>query len=269
MHNWRVIAFTLLSACLYWFATLQHHSTPQPQPEQAPDVVVAGPLQLLLLGGDRFLAANLGAVRATASLTTADAQNFSLRAHLEVSRLNPCHEDNYWVGNASLSWGGAPDDGLHLLAQAIHCRYWDEWPAFMYGFNHYFFRHDITEARKAVELAATRSSQNAAPFRTFATVLATKELDDARMALAMLQRERDKAKDPVLRAMLDKRVVRLQGLLSLRDAQTLFEQRFKRPLQRPEELLSSGLLESIPTDPLKLGYEFRDQTFHLRKLQIQ
>jgi hypothetical protein len=151
----------------------------------------------------------------------------------------------------------------------MRCRYWDEWPAFFYGFNTHFFLRNTAEARQALNLAAQRSPDNAAAFLAFSAMLAAGEIDDTRAALEMLQRERDQATDTQLREMLDKRVVRLNGLLTLRDAQAVFEKRFGRPLRQPQELLESGLLEGFPDDPLRLGYEFRDQAFHLRQLKIQ
>ncbi len=261
---------TITAIAFFWLAVaLLQGSTAMRQNSRPAQVVVTGPIQLLLYGGDRYLAANVETIRAAASARDIDAQEFRLRAHTVVSRLNPCHEDNYWIGNAALSWGGAEDEGFELLKNAMHCRYWDEWPAFFYGFNQHFFLHDLPEAQHALEIAAERSPTNATAFRTFSTMVSIGDIDDTRMALKMLQRERDQAKDPALREMLEKRVVRLTGLIQLRDAQTTFEERFNKPLTRPQELLETGLLEDFPNDPLGLGYEFREQTFHLRKLKIQ
>jgi hypothetical protein len=269
MIRWHVPAFTLSAIVLFWLTVAMQNNVTTRQHERPAEIVVAGPTQVLLYGGDRFLAANIEAIRAAASATANEAQGFRLRAHQSVSRLNPCHEDNYWIGNAALSWGGAEEQGFELLSNAMHCRYWDEWPAFFYGFNQNFFLHNLPEARKALELAAQRSQSNAAVFQTFSLMLAAGEIDDTRAAIEMLQRERDKAKDPKLRDMLDKRVVRLNGLLTLRDAQATFEKRYKRPLAEAKELLESGLLESFPDDPLELGYEFRDHTFHLHQLKVE
>lgn len=269
MARWHVPAFTLSATLLFWITVAMQTPDKMVQRERPAEVVVAGPTQILLYAGDRFLAANIEAIRATASATANDAQSFRLRAHLAVSRLNPCHEDNYWIGNAALSWGGAENQGFELLQNAMHCRYWDEWPAFFYGFNQYFFRHNLPESHQALELAAQRSQDNAAAFHTFSLMLAAGEIDDTRAAIEMLQRERDKAKDPKLREMLDKRVERLNGLLALRNAQAAFEKRYKRPLAEANELLDSGLLEGFPADPLKLGYEFRDHTFHLHQLKVE
>jgi hypothetical protein len=262
-------AITFTAAALFWLSVVLQDPAAIQRHERPAEIVVTGPIQLLLYGGDRFLAANVETTRATASAATDDAQRFRLRAHQVVSRLNPCHEDNYWVGNAALSWGGAEEQGFELLQNAMHCRYWDEWPAFFYGFNQHFFLRNLPEARRALEIAAQRSAENAAAFRTFSTMLAAGEIDDTRAALEMLRNERDKAKDPALREMLDKRVGRLEGLLLLRDAQSTYEQRFGRKLTGPQELLESGILESFPPDPTGLGYVFSDQSFQLRQMNIR
>lgn len=268
MTRWLAPVITLSMAALFWVSVaLQDDATQQHEiPEE---VVVAEPVQVLLYAGDRFLAANIEAIRAQAAATVGDAHSFRLRAHAAASRLNPCHEDNYWIGNSSLSWGGATEQGFQLLRNASRCRFWDEWPVFFYGFNQSFFLHKIPEARRAMEIAAQRSTDNAAMFRNFSIMLAAGEIDDTQMALELLENERDQAKDPKLHEMLDKRVIRLKGLITLRNAQAAFEKRYKRPLKQPGELLDSGLLDGFPDDPLRIGYEFRDQNFHLRQMKIQ
>lgn len=263
------LAVSLISFALFWVAVAlggDHKST---HLERPPFVYVDGPTQIILYAGDRFLAANIETIRATASVSSTGTNEFIISAHKGVSRLNPCHEDNYWIGNASLSWGGAQDDGFEILHNAMHCRYWDEWPAFFHGFNKYFFEKDTEAARHAIELAAQRSHQNAAAFRNFSLMIAVEKLDDIGMAIKMLEHERDlPTTDPDLRGMLDMRVVRLQGLLALRNAQKAFETQFNTPLTAPQELLDRGLLTAFPEDPLGHGYEFRDQEFHLRQIQI-
>lgn len=193
---------------------------------------------------------------------------FQLRAHRAVAELNPCHEDNYWIGNASLTWGGMLDEGMELLELASDCRYWDELPPFFFGFNRHFFYHDVAGARDSLEIAAQRSTQNAASYRSFAIMLEAGEIDDAQLAIKMIEQERNQSTDPRLREMLNKRIARLEGLVVLRNAQAEYEARYDKPLTHPQELLDMGVLESYPEDPLRLGYEFRDQMFHLRQTQI-
>ena len=269
--GWLVPAVAFLALTLFWLSVASRGDTQSSYQEKSAAVSISAPVLTLLYGGDRFLAANIEAVRAAASTTAPEAQSFRLRAHLEVSRLNPCHEDNYWIGNASLSWGGAEDEGFVLLRNTMRCRYWDEWPAFFYGFNQHFFNHKTEEARWALEQAAQRSTHaaNAAVFRNFSIMLAAGEIDDTRTALELIEKERDQASDPKLKEMLDQRVTRLRGLLTLQDAQAAFETQTGRPLSEPRELLDTGLLDAYPTDPLGIGYEFRDNSFHLRQVRTR
>lgn len=259
---------TVVAISCYWFITATGSHDPVSQPHTPTAVVIAEPFQVLLYAGDRFLAANIETIRATASSSESEALAFRLRAHVAASRLNPCQEDNYWIGNASLSWGGAISQGFELLRNASQCRYWDEWPPFFYGFNQNFFLDDVAESQRALEVAAERSPENAPAFKTFSTMLAVGKISDTRMALKMLQQERDEAKDENLKNMLDMRLTRLNGLLTLRKAQETYEKQFGKRLDHPQELLDSGVLESMPADPLNIGYEFNGNGFHLRQMQI-
>lgn len=233
-------------------------------------VVISAPMQLLLAGGDRFLAANFETMRAVSAGSDAGqgSVEFRARAHRVVAELNACHEDNYYLGNAVLTWGGAVVEGNDLLRRAMECRTWDEVPAFFYGFNQFFFFRDIAEARRSLEIAANRSVVNAAAFRKLAIMIAAGEFEDEAAALEYLRRERDEARDPKLRNMLDKRVQRLAGLLGLREAQRRYEVRFGRRLNDPSALVETGFLKAIPSDPLGLGYEFEDGQFRMRELRV-
>lgn len=233
-------------------------------------VVIAAPVLLVLFGGDRFLAANLETVRLAATgVDSGQADTgYLIRAQQVVAELNPCHEDNYYLANGLLTWGGADREGGEILRRASDCRFWDELPPFFYGFNKFFFERDVDAASSYLEAAALRATNNAAGFRKFAIMLKTEQINDERLALEFLQGERDKASDPKLKAMLTKRVERLQGLAVLRETQRLFEVRFGKPLASADQLLESEFLKDFPEDPLKLGYEFVDGRFVLKKLKV-
>ena len=233
-------------------------------------VVIAAPILLVLFGGDRFLAANLEAKRlAVTGVGWGQADtSYLTRAQQEVAKLNPCHEDNYYLANGLLTWGGADREGTEVLRRAMNCRFWDELPAFFYGFNQAFFNKDVAAASSALELAAQRSTENAAGFRKLAVMLRAESFADEELALAYLVKQRDAARyDPKLQQMLDKRVVRLRGLVALRAAKRRFEVG-GRLLSDLQQLVDAGLLEKIPEDPLRLGYELRDGRIILKKLKV-
>lgn len=232
-------------------------------------VVIPAPLLVLLNGGDRFLAADLETMRLSA--TGLDDRGvdtgYLVRAQREVARLNPCHEDNYYLANGLLTWGGAVEEGNAVLLAAVECRFWDEFPPFFYGINLSFFQHNNEEAARMLEIGAERSTQNAAAMQKLAIMLRAEQFADERLALNYLIQQRDSAADAKLRDMLDKRVIRLQGLIALREAQRRYEQEHG-PLTSLDQLIERHLIESLPTDPLRLGYELRDSHVELKKLKI-
>ena len=238
-------------------------------------VVISAPVQALLAGGDRFLAANFEAIRAAATADDGGPNgeanaSFRIRAHRVVAQLNPCHEDNYYVANAMLSWGGAPSEGLDVLRRATDCRTWDEYPPFFLGFNEWFFNRDAIQARRAMDQAAERADdpQQAATLQRIGVMIEAGEFADQRVALNFLRSERERTSDAKLSEMLDKRITRLKGLIALREAQARYESRTGQALRNPQILLDEGLLDSFPPDPLRLGYEFANGQFRLRELRI-
>ncbi|MBK3845176.1 hypothetical protein GFL07_08375 [Pseudomonas xanthomarina] len=192
---------------------------------------------------------------------------YLVRAQREVARLNACHEDNYYLANGLLTWGGAVEEGNEVLRAAVECRFWDEFPPFFYGINLAFFQHNNEEAARVLEIGAERSSQNIAAMRKLAVMLRAEQFADERLALDYLIQQRDSAADPKLRDMLDKRVIRLQGLIDLREAQRRYEDEHG-PLMSLEQLVEQHLIDSLPADPLRLGYELRDGRIELKKLKI-
>lgn len=232
-------------------------------------VVISAPILTVLYAGDRYLAANIETIRLAATSTDngeVDAE-YLVRAQNVVAQLNPCQEDNYYLANGLLVWGGVVNDGNKVLKAATHCRTWDFVPPFFYGVNLAFFGRDIPAAQQALELAAKRSPQSAAGLRKLAIMLKAEQISDAQLALDYLIQQRDTTTDPALRAMLDKRVIRLQGLVTLRAAQREYEA-MHGPLSDLNQLVSSRLIEAIPTDPLRLGYQLSDGQVMLKQLKI-
>ncbi|MVW76734.1 hypothetical protein [Pseudomonas xionganensis] len=272
MRNYRhwslfpvVLGFFIFSA----FSQLRAYSPNFVEPVAGGRVVIVAPVLLALFGGDRFLAANLETFRLAATGVgwgQADT-GYLVRAQYEVARLNACHEDNYYLANGLLTWGGAEREGNAVLKRASNCRFWDELPPFFYGFNKFFFERDKKTAAEYLNMAAQRSTRNAAGFRKLAIMLKVEDIQDERVALEFLQGERDQAKDPKLKDMLSKRAVRLEGLVALREAQRQYEKQ-GAVLQDPQQLLDAGLLQAFPEDPLRLGYEFIDGRFMLKKLKV-
>ncbi|NRF47813.1 hypothetical protein HRF68_09165 [Pseudomonas stutzeri] len=261
-----LVGFALFATIDTWRAQQPAVLTPQLLADR---VVIPAPLLVVLHGGDRFLAADLETMRLSA--TGMDDRGvdtgYLVRAQREVARLNPCHEDNYYLANGLLTWSGAVEEGNNVLRAAVQCRFWDEFPPFFYGINLSFFQHDNEEAARVLEIGAQRSTQNAAAMQKLAVMLRAEQIADERLALNYLVQQRDSATDPKLRDMLDKRVIRLQGLIKLREAQRRY-QADQGPLADLQQLIDQGVIAELPTDPLRLGYELRNGRIELKKLKI-
>lgn len=232
-------------------------------------VVVPAPLLMVLAAGDRFLAGDMEVMRlAVTGVDVVGVDTLYLtRAQREVARLHPCHEDNYYLANGLLTWGGAVEDGNYVLKAAIGCRVWDGVPSFLYAINKSFFENDTEEAVRALELSARRWPSNSAALMKLAVMLRVENYADEKLALDYLTKQRDASSDSKLRAMLDKRVVRLQGLVTLREAKRRFEAS-NGALVKLEQLVDFGLLPELPDDPLKLGYELREGQIILKRMKI-
>lgn len=261
-----VAAFALFAAIAAWRAQQPVVLTPELYVDR---VVIPAPLLVALHGGDRFLAADLETMRLSA--TGMDDRGvdtgYLVRAQREVARLNACHEDNYYLANGLLTWGGAVEQGNDVLRAAVDCRFWDEFPPFFYGINLSFFQRDNEEAARVLEIGAQRSTRNAAAMQKLAVMLRAEQFADERLALNYLTQQRDSATDPKLRDMLDKRVIRLQGLIHLRAAQRRYEAE-QGPLTDLQQLINQGIIAELPADPLRLGFELRNGRIELKKLKI-
>lgn len=259
--------FICFIALVLWRTEQPISATKQPTQDR---VVLSAPVLTFLYGADHFLAANIETFRLAATgMDQGVADIFYLiRAHKVVSELNPCHEDNLYLANALLTWGGAVNEGEVVIKRAADCRLWDEMPPFLYGFNQYFFNHNIQRAQPWLEMAAERSPEHADNYRAMAIMFKVKQFADEKVALEILRNERENAGTPGLKAKLDTRIKRLEGLATLRDAQRLYEKRYTKPLKQPDDLLKTGILEKFPKDPTKVGYEFIDGKFRLTKIKI-
>lgn len=232
-------------------------------------VVISAPILVLLYGGDRFLAADLEVIRLAATGMNEQGMDsgYLIRAQYEVARLNACHEDNYFLANGLLTWGGAVDEGNRVLEAAVDCRFWDYVPPFFYGVNLNFFSQDRERAARMLEISAERSEENASNLRKVAILIRSERLTDEGLVLNYLIQQRDMTTDPKLYGLLDKRVIRLQGLIELREAQRRYEAAHGVLIDL-KQLVGAGELAALPHDPLRLGYELRDGRIEMKKLKI-
>jgi tetratricopeptide (TPR) repeat protein len=231
-----------------------------PRPVAGSEFLVTLPVvaQLLLAGGDRYLASNAATFRAlVASTESMHAADFALQGKVQVDAawLNPAHEDNYYIAAAILPWNGELDASQRVLRRASDARLFDWQPPFYYAFNAFYFKRDPVEGAQWLRMAAehTDVEENILAFQQIAALWVAKG-PDLEMAIK-LHRELIKAtKHDEFSRFLEKRVLRLENLLHIEQAIVRYRQDKKNPPARIEDLVRSGAIEQIPPDPFGMHY---------------
>lgn len=226
--------------------------------ESRMSVAMPLPAQVLMSGGDRYLAANAGVWRALmVGIDKLPPETLKALAMVQedVSFLNPAHEDNYYTAAAILPWEGEVERAQTILKRAIEARPYDGYPPFYYGFNQIHFLGDARGAAAALRAAANRVRDNG--MRQALTVLSaqwTEKGEDLQMAISTISTMAGRSKDKPLQAYLMARVQRLEGLLTLREAALRYiEKRGEFPATLAV-LVETDEISAIPSDPLGGGY---------------
>lgn len=237
----------------------QQHSQPLPRPKASESIRVALPVtaQVLLAGGDRYLAANIGTFRAMMVGTEnldADGYRVLARVQQDAARLNPAQEDNYYIAQSILPWAGEVASTQDILRRATAARPHDFLPPFFLGFDYFYFDHEPATGANWIKLAANRSEpQNREALLNIAGRWYEKG-DDPHFAIQMIEGLMQSTRNAALKQYLGLRVQRLQGLLALREAAARFHATSGKPASRLDELVRAGFIAQLPADPLGQGY---------------
>lgn len=233
-----------------------------PRKSVSVEMQVALPLfvQVFMAMGDRYLAANLAAIRALVVATDRmQPEEYRIlgKVQKDVSWLNPSHEDNYYIAFAILPQYGEVDAAQTILARAGRARFFDYQPAFFHAFNQWYYQHDPAGASAWLREAAEKLPDP--DQRLTMQNLAARWMDkvrDTELAIRVVETMAREARRRDFRAYLELRVVRLRQLQQLRTAAVTYRERFGKPLANLQELVDSGLLPALPTDPFGFGFGF-------------
>jgi hypothetical protein len=216
-----------------------------------------GYIEVLLAGGDRHLAANIGVFRSMMiGGGVKDELTYQVQAKVQrqVAILNPRQEDNSYVAAAILPWWGQVDNAQFILRRATQSRYWDYMPPFYQGFNEYYFNKNYKAAAELVELSASRSEGiNRESFKAVAAKWISLG-DDPRSAIGVITALKGASYDPNIQHLLQGRIDRLKILLVLRDAAKQYALDKGQPIGQLEQLTDAGYLQAIPRDPFGYGF---------------
>ncbi len=248
----------VFAAFAYGFA--QQRLSGLPRAPAGPELLVSLPrfAQVLLAGGDRYLAANLAGFRVLVAETDRmSAADYAVQGELQrdIAWFNPAHEDNYYIAAAILPWNGQVDAAQYVLRKASEARTFDWYPLFHYGFLFYHFRKDPqTGARWLLEgVPRVRNQQDEWALQNLAAVWIEKGYQTANAA-EMVDAMAADSPAGAFRNYLKVRAGRLRDLAALQDAVRLYRERYGKGVEHLDELVSSGLIAEIPKDPLLYGY---------------
>lgn len=262
-RDWKPALAALLAATVF-VATAERLKS-APRQSVSVEMQVALPLfvQVFMAMGDRHLAADLAAIRALVVVPEkmqADEFRILAKVQKDVSWLNPAHEDNYYIAFAILTQVGELDAAQTILARASHARFFDYQPAFFYGFNQWYYKHDPAGAAAWMREAARKLPD---PDQSLTMQnLAARWMDkaqDTELAIRVVEAMAREARRKDFRVYLETRVVRLRQLQQLRIAAAAYRERFGEPLPNLQQLVASGILPALPKDPFGFGFEFDKQ----------
>ncbi|MCX7147404.1 MAG: hypothetical protein NT042_14700 [Sulfuritalea sp.] len=262
-RNWKPGLVMLLAAMV--FVATSERLKSAPRQSVSVEMQVALPLfvQVFMAMGDRYLAANLAAVRALVVATDRmQPEEYRIlgKVQEDVSWLNPAHEDNYYIAFAILAQYGEVAAAQTILARASRARFFDYQPSFFYGFNQWYYKQDPVGASAWMREAAEKLPDP--DQRLTMQNIAARWMDkaqDTELAIRVVEAMAKEAKRKDFRVYLETRVLRLRQLQQLRTAAITYRERFGRPLFNLQELVDSGLLPALPQDPFGFGFGFNKQ----------
>lgn len=248
----------VLSLCAYGFAQNRLYGLPGAHTQ--PELLISLPrfAQVLMAGGDRYLAANLAGFRVlVADTERMDAADYAVQARLQsdIAWFNPVHEDNFYIAAAILPWNGQVDAAQYVLRKASEARTFDWYPLFHYGFLHYHFRRDPATGAKLLLSGVPRATdvQDQWALQNLAAVWIEKGYQTG-TAAGMVEAIAEDSPPGNFRRYLQVRAARLRDLQHLQDAVTQYRERYGKGVERLDDLVTAGLLAAIPQDPLGYGF---------------
>lgn len=256
--NVRLWLVVILAAMV--FVAMNQRLKLAPRQTVSVEIRVALPLfvQVAMAGGDRFLAANVAAIRALwTDNFKMKREEFTILAKVQedVSWLNPGHEDNYYIAAAILPWNDEVDAAQRILARATLARRFDYQPAFYYAFNLLHFKGDAAGASAWMREAAEHlpEGQNRLQMQNLAAIWLDRA-GDLDLAIRVVEAMAKQSGRVDFRRYLEQRVIRLQMLRELRAAAVTYRQRFGRPPATLDEMLKAGVIAEIPKVPFGYGF---------------
>lgn len=171
--------------------------------------------------------------------------------------LDPYFSQTYRTVQAFLPWKGKVKAANEMLEIAKQHLPWDWYPGFYIGFNYFNELKDYPKASKYL-LEASKIEGAPALLATLGARLAQKS-GQTITAIAFLKTMlKNPDYDEDAKKMITMRLQVLEGVLVLERAIKTYENKFGRPIERLEDLVTSGILQQLPTHGEAGYYQYED-----------
>lgn len=256
--SWRPIVAVLIGCLIIFF--VQSRLPGIKRAKVSVEIAISLPvfIQVVLAGGDRYLAASWATIRSLVTETSKmGSDDFQVLAQVQrdASWLNPAHEDNYYTATAILPWEGQVEATQVILRRATLARPYDYQPAFYYAFNLVQFMGDYLRASEWLLLAAPKLPKP--DERVLLEHFAARWLDrtqDVELAARIVDAMAAQAKRKDFADYLRLRAQRLHDLARLRRAVLAYSERYGQPPASLSELVRTGIINKLPVDPFGYGF---------------
>src|SRR5438445_2384463 len=202
---------------------------------------------------------------------TEEAGHWIYRALDVITTLDPKFVRVYEVGGIALTTLVVHiDESNRILEKGIQHNP-DVWTLpFLLGFNYYFELHDDA---KAADYLAKASRLPGAPeyLASFATRLYV-SAREPQVAIDFLAQMYEQTSDENIKRILEQRlkeVVVERDIQLLEEVMSRYQARYKWALEHLDELLTSGLLRSLPREPFGGRYLYDPQTQTVRSSEMK
>lgn len=258
----------------YLYNTSLVKALPMPKAIEQINVAISPAVQIALAGGDHYLAANLAVFRATmVSVQNLNPADYPILAKVQddASLLNPAQEDNYYIAQGVLPWIGEHRIAINILKQASLARPRDFMPPYFLGFDYMYFESKFEDAGHYYRMAADRvGGKNRDVLLDHAAKFMEKG-ENPETAIQFIEGLIKSTRNQGLQQFLRARIIRLERLITLREAAAKYREQFQRPPHDLNNLVDSGILQALPGDPLGAGYRLDEHgvpqiVFQIRRI---
>lgn len=170
-----------------------------------------------------------------------------------ITDLDPLFWDPFVLAEMMLAWqAGMFDEANQLLLKAAQNRPDDYRPYFYIGFNHFYFKKDAAKAAPYFRSAA--QTPNAPAYLKGLAARVSLYGNQTAFGIAFLENMIKDTRDPNMAKYMEKRLIALKMLDYLTQWVREYKKRNGAFPKQLEDLVTSGMIPSIPTDPY--GGEF-------------